>query len=405
MSERLKLILRILAFLGVAFVLGLLLFLLFFRTGPRIAPIPEVTPQADIPAGGLSPADIGSPDGRDPVDPDAGGRLDASPVADGGPTLTLQLTSSPIRATNISGGSAINYYDPADGRFYTIDSEGNVIELSSASFPNAETVEISNSGEVAAIEFPDGSNILFDFTSGQQTSLPSHWTEFEFSDDSDTVASKAIGIDPSNRSLIISSSDGARTTTVASLGTNESAVQVNQSPSDQVVGFSRTGETQTGFGREQIYLIGADGNDAGALVVEGGNFSAIWSPTGSHILYSVGEAANDYRASLWHVKGTGDVGSNRIRIDLETWVEKCTFFSTDTVYCAVPGEGVIQSGLSHYLVDAPDDVYRINTLTGQSYLVGSPVLDLQMDNLFVTADESDLYFTDQVGRLHVMRLN
>lgn len=401
MDPRLKRILLIAGFAAAVVLMGVLIFTILFRP-PTVAPTPDE--EEPLPPGSLPGAEPGVPTVV-PGEPDEEepGILEPSPIATGGPTFTQQLTTSGVSSPNVSGNT-VAYYDPNDGRFYTIDSEGNVVALSDAQFPQAETVVISNNAQSAAIEFPDGSNVLYNFTTETQTTLPNHWEDFDFSPAADQVVTKSIGIDPNNRSLVVTSADGTRTQVIAALGTNDDDVQVNWSPNNQIVGFSETGSVQTGFGRRQIYLISQDGEEAGGLIVEGGNFSALWSPTGSHILYSVADFANDNRPSLWYTNATGQVGSERTKFPLETWVEKCTFSDANTVYCAVPRAVVNESGLDQNLITSADDVYAIDLRSGRTSLLASPVLNLSMFNLFVSEDGSTLYFTDNLGRLNSMRL-
>lgn len=405
LSERAQMILKIVLFISSVVLIGFLMYVTIFRRPPIITETPE-TP-TDIATGGLQ----GSPDGTptqpgqpgQPTTPTTPPGLQPSPVADGGPTQTTQLTTSNIIPLTVVSGNIVTYYDPADGKFYTIDANGNVVALADQNFPQASAVTMNSAGNVAAIEFPDGSNVLFDFTTGKQTTLPRHWEDFQFSQ-SDKIVSKSIGTDPSNNVLVVSNLDGTQTQPIVALGTNADKVSLNWSPSNNIVGFSRTGDIQSGFGRSEIYLIGTDGKDAGSLIVEGNNFSALWSPNGKNILYSVAEPGTNYRASLWYTEVTGTSRANRKRLDLETWVEKCTFVSATNIYCAVPKEGIDSSGLNPNLVTSGDDLYEINPQTGTRSVVASTVGNTQMFNLSVTADGSALFFTDRQGRLNTMRL-
>lgn len=405
MNERIKRILIIIGFIGITALFAFLIWTFLF-TGP-----PSINPdQPDDTTSGTSGVLPGSNTGGQTVIPDGGendtttdGGLPISNVANGGLTAISLLTTAEVQATNINGNT-ISYYDPADGNFYTIDEEGNVVALSTASFPNAETVKISNDSQVAAIEFPDGSNVLYDFLREDQITLPNHWEDFAFSPTSDEVVGKSIGLDPNNRSLIITQSDGSKTEVIASLGENADKVDVNWSPNNQIVGFSQTGGVVSGFGRKEIYLIGTDGEERGAIIVEGGNFEAMWNPTGSHILYSVADASDGNRPSLWYTNATGNVGSERKKFNIQTWVDKCTFYSGSTVYCAVPREVTVESGYDHGLVSAYDDVYSLDISTGRATLIAVPATDTQMFNLYVSSDQSTLYFRDAGGRLNSMQL-
>lgn len=399
MTERTKQILGFVALFGTAGLIGLGMYILFFRAAPLIEP----TPDSDQPTGvtQLPTSDIGAPvTPTTPTEPTTPG-VTPSDVAEGGPTLTTRLTSSSVRSATIMADGSIAYYDPNDGRFYTIDENGNIIPISDTRFPDAETVVLSDNAQVAALEFPDGSNIIYDFESESQTTLPSHWEEFDFSPDSEIVASKSLSSNPNSNTLVVTATDGTGTQVVAPLGNSAVDVTLNWSPNGNVVGFSETGTIQSNFGTYEIFLIGEDGEASGKLVTEGTNFSATWAPDNSAILYSVAESDNSYKSALWV---TDSDGSNRRRLGVQTWVEKCTFSSSTEIYCAIPREFPIGGGEDHSVVTAPDDVYKININSGRATLIAQPVLDLQMFDLSVTDAEDLLYFADQNGLLNFIRL-
>jgi hypothetical protein len=403
LSYNTKRVLGIITLLVVVTIGALLMYLLFTKV-PIIQEGEEGTGVIEEPIqGGLTGAS--EADEFIPTEEEQGeGTLPPSGTAQGGPTYTQQLTSTSITSPTLIDGTGIAFYNNQDGRFYKIDSGGELIALSLTNFPAAQSVVLSDSANVAALEFPDGTNIIYDFESEQQTTLPSHWEEFGFTSDGEQVASKSITSDPTQNSLVVSSIDGSQTKVLTPLGTNADKVTINYSNDDNIVGFSQTGATSLGFGRYEIYLIGNDGEEKGSLIVEGGNFSAIWSPTNSYILYSVGLNANNDRPSLWIANGSGDVGSNRNNLGIETWVEKCAFKNDSSIICAVPNEVTDYSGLDHRLITSSDSVYEINVTTGAKKLIGYPVLDMQMFNLYVSDDDSILYFTDAYGRLNYMKL-
>ncbi len=405
MSDRLKLILKIVGLFALTFLIGFFLYLLFFRGGPSVTPPDEGGETPTTPTGTLPEGVTGGPTTGGGTTTPGGGGLPPSEVADGGPTTTLQLTSSRITSPTITTGNKIAFYDPRDGKFYTIDSNGNITALSEATFPQADSVVFSDSAAKAAIEFPDGTNILYDFQTDQQTTLPSHWEDFAFSPDADEVVSKSLGTDVNSRALTITSSDGSRTQIIAALGNAESQVTPSWSPNNNIVAFSETGQLQTGLGKREIYLLDTSGEAASAIIVDGSNFSAIWSPAGTAVLYSIANPSNDNRSQLWYTQATGqNAGAGRRNLDVETWVEKCTFANEALVYCAVPRTGAEGSGVDPRLVTAYDDLYSINVATGRTTLVAEPVIDMQMSNLSLSDDGAILYFTDGAGRLNYLRL-
>ncbi|KKW30575.1 MAG: hypothetical protein UY72_C0008G0008 [Candidatus Uhrbacteria bacterium GW2011_GWD2_52_7] len=406
MSERTTFILKLLAILAATGLLGFALYFVFFRQ--EVPQADEVVDEGTQTVGGLPSSGLGgdrTADNQDGTSQEDDGRLPPSEVADGGATFTNLLTSSRIVSPTVTATGAVAYYDPADGRFYTIDTEGNVVELSRTQFPQAESVVFADNATAAVIEFPDGSNVIYDFNAAKQVSLPNHWEEFSFTDDGSQVVGKSIGSDESNRALIITSTDGSGTEVIASLGNNDEKVDVNVSPSNTIVGFSRTGGVMNAFGRQEIYLIGLDGEASGVLIVDGSSFSGIWSPDGAHLLYSVANPSDDYRAALWYVDSQGDrKGDIRLNIGVKTTVDKCTFASTDTIYCAVPREMPAGGGSDSSSIDSYDDVYKISLPSGRATLIAIPAADTRMYNLRTSDDAGSLYYTDSSGRLNYIRL-
>lgn len=408
MTEQQQVALKLVGLVAVAGLMGLVLYFMIFGGGPSIKPQPEPDNETPTTTGGLPTADTGTPgSGGQGGTPGQGtGTLTPSPVADGGLTATTLLTTSSVYQPTITNNGTVAYYDPADGKFYTIDENGNVVLLSESTFPFASNVVFSDNAASAVIEFPDGSNVVYDFQSGQQYTLPAHWEDFSFSDDGSEIATKSVGTDPSNRSLVITTADGSNARAIAPLGSNEDQVEVNWSPSGNVVGFSKTGASGSAFGQNEIYLIGEDGEASGVLIVNGSNFKSLWSPDGTHLLYSIADAGDDYRASLWYGDARGDrTGDTRLRLSLKTSANKCTFASSTLAYCAVPTEMPAGGGSSPSRIYSPDYLYSIEFPSGRSTLVAIPDQNAQMFNLSVSPDGNQLYYTDVAGRLGLIRLD
>jgi hypothetical protein len=398
-SPRLKLLIGFTGLVTLTALIGWLLFIFFFQGGPDVDE--EVDENITLDEDGRLSLSEEIEERESQDEETATGQLPDS-VADGDETYTQRLTASAVTSPTIIGDTIL-FYDPDDGIFYMIDSSGELVAITNEAFAEADSVVIADSGTKAALEFPDGSNIIFDLETGDQTTLPSHWEDFEFSEDGEEVANKSLTVD-SNANALIVSSDGSQTQVVAALGNNEDKVTVNWSPSNNIVAFSETGKAQSGFGRDEIYLLDFNGDAIGSLIVEGGNFSAIWSPTGTALLYSVSLSSEKDIPSLWYTNATGTIGSERNRIDLSTWVEKCTFKDETTAICAAPREVTNGSGIDHRLINSYDDIYEVNLTTGRVKLLAIPVLDMSMSNLSVSEDESILYFTDELDRLNFIRL-
>ncbi|MFA6522362.1 MAG: hypothetical protein WCT24_02090 [Patescibacteria group bacterium] len=400
MTERTRFYIRITGFLGVTAVIAFGLWFLMFRGAPSLIETPVETP---VETGVLPGSDTttGHETTGTTTEPGAGVLTPAEELPEG-QVIPAQLTSSAIVSPTITGGNKVAFYNPTDGLFYTIDKAGNIVKLSSDVFPKASSVTFSDDAARAVIEFPDGTNIVYNFASQTQTTLPSHWTEFEFSTDGETIVTKSMSSTPGNDQLVLASADGSQAESIANLGDNEAYITPTWSPNNNVVAFSATGGVQSAFGRQEIYLIDSNGNAPVGLIVDGGHFEAIWSPNGTHLFYSVANPSNDYKPVLWYSSADG---KTRKATNLPTWVEKCTFKDDALAYCAVPRSVPTQSGYDHRLVTAFDDVYILNLSTGSSRLLTSPVTNVQMTNLSVSDDGNILYFTDQYGRLNSIVLS
>lgn len=407
MTERTKKILLVGGFIISVFVIAFALYAMFFRPAP---PEPTVEEEVGVSTGQLPSSIEAQIRAREEAEAEAGiGRLEeADEIARGGLTKTTELTTGAIYNVALgSDGESMNYYNASDGRFYTIDENGNVVALSDTQFPNAENVDWNKDSNKALIEFPDGSNIVYNFDTEKQVTLPSHWEDFDFSPVTDELIAKSIALDPKNRWLVVTSDDGSKTTSIQALGQNEDKVEVNWSPNDQVVAFADTSEAiQGGLDRKIIYPVGKNKENFKGLVVEGLEFESLWSPSGKQLLYSVSGEYSQNKPLLWIVDATSStMGDNRHSLGLNTWVDKCTWSSSSVVYCAVPLELPPNAGLARSIYDnEPDALYKLDLSAGTSALVAIPAEETSMNSLQVSDDESLLYFTNTSGQLELMRL-
>lgn len=381
--------------------IGFAIYIVFFKS-----PAPSA-PQGGAPQGPATGGLVPSGAGLKPGAPVGTRAPEASSVARGGLTRAQTITTRPAAAASLDlAGNGARFYDKNSGKFYRIGFDGAERELSDKAFYNAKDITWSPTKDAAIIEYPDGANVYFDFASGVQSTLPKHWQEFSFSPDGSRIAGLAIGEAPENRFLIVANPDGSGASAIEPLGENASKVQVSWSPNNQVIAFSRTGES-LGFGREEVLFIGAQGENFRSAIVEGLGFSGKWSGDGARVLYSVYSPASGYRPELWVTDGAGDaIGGNRRRINLETWVDKCAFADANTAYCAVPASLPEGAAFAPEVADSvPDLIYKVDLATGARTLAAEPDVRASLSNLVITRDGSALFFTDkQTGELFRLQL-
>lgn len=383
--------------------LGLGLYFAFFKPAAPVAETPEAeTPTA---AGGLPAAGIAGPR--------PAGAPETPAETPGGLPVAKTIATADFALTGTSGitmdasGQSIQYYDSASGLFYKASANGTLSPLSNKKFFQVQSAVWSGDSSKAVLEYPDGSNIVYDFTTDKQVTLPRHWKDFAFSPDNDKIISKSVGDDINNRWLVISDTNGANAKIISPLGDNADKVQVAWSPNNQVVGFSATGDPTGEFGTQEIYLIGQNNENFKSLKVRGTNFKTEWAKEGDRIIYSVADPQNGYRPTLWVADVSGDnVGTNSVKVNLNTFVDRCAVISGYKAYCAVPKNLDEGAGFDARLAaETDDEFYFVDLKTGAASFVGAPETSYSVNHISVSADENYLYFTDKAnGGLHQMRI-
>lgn len=375
----------------VALGIGYGLYAVFFR-GPA-APSTAEPPLTARP-GELPTARPGLP--RATTTPAGARAPSAEPLARGGLTLALAVTRGRADAPTLSpDGRSVTFYDRVSAQFYRVNDDGAQSLLSDKKFYNVQNVTWAPREDRALIEYPDGSNIYFDFTSQAQVTLPKHWEDFSFAPDGTAIAGKSIGVDPENRWLFAAKPDGSSSEVLEPLGENENKVAVSWSPNNQVVAFSRTG-TEIGFGREEIIPIGFHGENLRGLVVEGFGFQSAWMPDGRRLVYSVFSQDTGYRPELWAVDATADrMGEGRRRLNVGTWADKCVAADAQTLYCAVPRAIPEGAGFDRRVAEtSPDLIYRVNLNSGSRTLVAEPDAPGSYSKLILSRDGKTLFLQE-----------
>jgi hypothetical protein len=280
------------------------------------------------------------------------------------PEPIKKITDDNTQFTSLTDNGTVRYHNAGDGKFYTIVN-GKLVALTDQVFYNVKNVTWAKNSNKAVIEYPDDSKIVYNFDTEKQTTLPKHWQDFSFSPDSSEIAAKSIGLSPDNRWLVTTKDDGTGIQLIEPLGDNADKVIMDWSPSKQTVAFSRTGEAQ-GTDRQEVLMIGLNGENFKSLVVEGLDFLPKWSPTGQKLIYSVDSARSDFKPELWVVNGYGDgIGTGRKLLDVNTWANKCTFVDDGSIVCAVPRYLPEGAGMAPAIAaDTPDDMYKIDLRTG-----------------------------------------
>ncbi len=418
--KRYQKILLVVGFLLAIVVIGYFIWITFFSSFSNPLPSETATntsgrlPEAG--QGSFEPSEPTEPDGLpDEPSTDTAKELTIYPepslrddeprnIATGGLTKTNQVTNTQILGASLAAnGRDLQYYDYQTGKFYRLDKNGEPQALSDKIFYQVQDVTWSPQRNTAILEYPDGSNIIYDFDKEKQVTLPAHWEDFEFSSSGEQVVAKSLGLDPDNRYLIISNTDGSEVRALEYIGENDDKVIPKWSPNNQVAAMYTRG---LDFDRQTLYFIGLNDENYKSTVVEGRGLTAKWSEKGDKLLYSAYNSTSNLMPELWIVNAQGEsIGQNRKKLNLQTWADKCTFSDDRYVYCAVPKELPEGAGLFPELaLRTSDDLYRVDTLTGLKSLVAVPDGEYNMSDIMLSSDRSNLYFTDENRQIYNIRL-
>ncbi len=392
-----KRIIIIIIFIIICIGIGYLLYRVFFaKEKPAIVtpPAGQVTaPAGQLPAAGEGQVPTGGITA--PTGLPTAGQVTPTGIAglEGLNPIEKPLDAPVSGATADSAG--MKFYNQADGKFYRLGPDGKVQALSSEIFYNVQKVTWSPAKNESILEYPDGSNIYYNFDTGEKATLPKHWEEFSFSAQGDKIASKSLGLAEENRWLVTADPQGKNIKLVEPMGENADKVIVDWSPNKQVVALSRTGEP-LGGDRQEVLLVGLNHENYKSMIVEGQGLETKWSPQGKKLLYNIYSARNNYKPELWVVNAEPDtVGTGRRMLNLDTWSDKCAFADERFAYCAVPEKLETGAGFAPTLADTtPDTIYKIDLESGIKLEI-SMNEQHTINNMFLTGDGQNLYFTDK----------
>lgn len=398
--EKNKIILAVM-FIAATIGIGFALYFFFFRGSPVEPVITDTENPIDI--GGLPSSETsgGIFGGSESPTSDTGDdSLPISEIAQGGATKTALVTASATLGLTINPSGNLQYYDANNGTFYTVDDNGNPRQLTDDKFFNVQKLSWSPDAKKVALEFPDSYNIIYDLESKKQVTLPTHWSNFNFSKSGEKIAAFSSGLNDNQNWLLSLNSDGTQAKGIEPLGKNADKVEIAWSPGSEVIAFSKTGDPVGGESQE-IFILGQNGENNKSLIVDGYGFKPKWFPDGKQLMYTTYSSRNEYRPSLWVVNAQGSqVGANPREIKLNTWIEKCTTVDNTSIICAVPNEMPKGAGFSPKVTDdIPDTFYKIDTISGNKTLLAVPENATNAEELQVSTDGKELYYKNKLGNV------
>lgn len=415
--ERYKRLIIGLAFIGLTVLIGYLLYSVFFKQS--IAPTVTSQDSGQQNPSGLPAANTGTGsqivnqgdaqhltggNSSNGTNPGATTENKIDTIAQGGITKVETLTNTPSYGINMAqGANEVRLYDTSEGKFYRVDANGKKVLMSDKAFYQVQKVTWSGANNKAVLEYPDGSKTIYDFDSQKQVTLPEHWKDFSFSPDGSNLIMKTLANDVNNRWLAVTSSDGNKVYPVEQIG-DEASIIPSWSPNKQIVAMYTE---STGLNSQKVYFVGLNGENFKSAEINGRDFRPQWSPKGDMLVYSTYSDSSDLKPAIYAVPAQGDrIGENTKNLQINTWADKCSFADNATLYCAVPKELERGAGLFPQMAEnTADDIYKIDIQTGAKTKIATPDQDLNVVQMTVSADGSNLFFNDKAtGLLHKIKL-
>jgi len=345
--------------------------------------------------------------------PDGTGTFPQADLTARGSFTQVQVVTEYLVKDPRSASGGIVYYDPREGYFYRqsdIDSDNKTL-LTDEKFFEVQSVAWSPNQSKAVIEFPDGSNILYDFTKRHKITLPSEIEDPVFTERSDQLVYKTKTNDDDFNWLVVSDSDGGNARFVEPLSDNVDFIQVEASPDSRVVAFYGK---PTGLSSSEVLLLGQNGENFKSMKVTGLNYKGKYSPDGKRLIYHVVSPVTDYNPLLWVADGRAQsIGQKNFNLGIITWVDKCVFsFDSRFLYCAVASELPSGAGIDPDLFahDSTDTFFKIDLDTGLKQQIAIPIFSdgrrsFSVESIWLSEDESELVFWDfHTGGVYKVRL-
>jgi len=408
MSDRTKKILFATFFFAFSIGMGYLFYWMFFRAKLQVSqPTTEEQLAGQLPSAGKgvpgqAAATPTAPGGL-PVGEGVTGIVPEGPAAAATPSKVNLLRDGITQAVSPSSdGKGARFYNPEDGRFYKINTDSTVTMLGEKQFFNVDKVNWGKQKDEVILEFPDGSNVFYDFASKKQVTLPQHWEDFEFAPGDEKIVSKSIGMDEDNRYLITANPDGTEARAIEPLGEDPDRAHVSWSPNAQIIAYGES-TTPLGDNQQEIVFVGQNHENLKSIYAPGRGFTPLWSPNGKQLLFSTYNNNTSNKPTLWIVSGEPNtMGAGRRTFSLNTWADKCAWAGETELYCGVPQNLPENAGFSRgEFSNLPDDVYRVDLQTGVATKLPLPDTGLTVQKPVISGDKSKLIFSDaQSGKLY-----
>lgn len=293
----------------------------------------------------------------------------------------------------------IKYYAKETGRIYQIDFDGKHKKtISDTALPGLIGSQWSPDGTKVISKFFRGNTIqhsYYDFINKKNNPLSDSLSNIVWQSDN-KIFYTYYDAKTQQHSLNIANPDGSNWAKISSL--THGNISIAQIPRTGLVSFWNTPNAFFETDLESTLVIGGENKP-----ILKGKFGAdyLWSSNGNYVLVSHSDQKNGSKIQLAVINNKGGEYKN---LDIATFVSKCVWSKDNkTIYyslpSALPDNIILPNDYNDKKITAQDSFWKFNTVTGEkTKILGIDKTpgDIDAENLFLNADESMLFFINQI---------
>lgn len=339
------------------------------------------------------------------------------------PVLSKIVNNKVVAPQLTSDGKGVIFFNEATGQIFVANFDGsNQRAIADSTFKNVVDVAFSPTGRSAILSFKSPTDnpikYYFDIPSNSTNRLSDHIESFAYSPDGNKIFYRYADTANSLETLNVANANGTDFQKIKDFPISN--VELVWVPGKDKLSFWLA---PFALRRSALYKMDQDGTNVIALFNKGYGVDGLWSGDGSRVIATF---AAENTVSL-HIEAANFDGSEKVILpSSKTVIEKCTWANDNiNVFCAIPKQvapsAVLPDDYTTGKISTDDDIYKINTKTGERLLVrlaeivtddqgNQKQADLpQIDaaRLFLSPDNKQLFFINKAdgSALYAVDLN
>lgn len=313
----------------------------------------------------------------------------------------MKISEVPAISPTIKNNSII-YYSP-EGLFESNFDGSNLRKISPIVIPNLIKVIWSNDASKAIIQNYDENysikKYIYDYDISKSYPLPDNIKTIAFLPNSSKIIFNYVNF---NKNIFyIGTSNIDLTNSQKIIDLKLPLAQLEPVLENKII----IKFPSSGLVSNSILLLDTKNSKLNLLLSDEYGLDIKASPNATKFIYSSTNSKGK-DISLFILNSNGQ----RKNLEIKTLVDKCTFSQDNrTIFCAVPRQipenAILPDDYYKDKIDFYDDIWRINTETGEKKLVEGIDIEINADNLLLSPQENYLFFINKKdGNLYSLKL-